>query len=41
MADQSAGDPRVFRRDCIDALQDFQRPQGDVRQVSNGRGHYI
>jgi len=41
VAEQPAGNPRIFGRHHGHALQYLQRPQGDVSEIPNRSGHYI
>jgi hypothetical protein len=41
MPEQISGVPRVLCRDQVDGLQNFQRPQGDIVQISNRRGNDV
>jgi hypothetical protein len=38
---EPARDARILRRDRVHALQDLERPQRDIAQVSYGSGHHI
>ena len=33
--------PRVFRRNNVNALQDFKSPQGDIAQITDRRSHNV
>jgi len=39
--EQMRGDARVLGGNDIDALEQVERAQGDVRQITNGRRDYI